>query len=55
MLAAHWLVTSVLLIGDGRNQLRLQAAGSREDLCGAGTQEAPLSSGFSSLTGLPSA
>lgn len=48
-------VTPVLLIRDRRNPFSLQAAGSREDLCGAGTQEAPLGSGFSFLTCLPSA
>lgn len=55
VLAMCWPVTWALLIRDRRNQLSLQAAGNREDLCVAGTQEAPLSSGFSSLTGLPSA
>lgn len=35
MLAARGLVTRVLLIRDGRNQLSLLVAGSREGLCGA--------------------
>lgn len=46
MLAARGPVTRVLLIRDGRNQFSLRAAGSRESLCGAATQEAPLGVAF---------
>lgn len=48
-------VTPALLIRDRRKQTVLEAAGGWAGLCGMGMQEAPLSSTFSSLTGLSSA
>lgn len=48
-------VMLVLLIRDRRKQLGLRVAGGHENLRGKETQEAPVSSSFSFLTGLPSA